>query len=145
MKSGVPGPIYTDGGLTPAKPDDSKGLDTKRNRKPTLVSKTNCSYCQEMAADANADSADTSTLVKTVTGDKPDLDSKGTVAVQPEEKITGKVEDGNGCDPRLKPEKKSDDWGRLQFTLSSCIEINGKAATPPWLDFEHQVYQEVWI
>ena len=86
-----------------------------------------------MAADVNPDSADTSTLTKTVTGVKPNLDPKATVKAQPEEKVTREVEGGNGCDTGCEPEKKV----RLQRRLSNCIEINCKTATPPWPDFEH--------
>ena len=60
-----------------------------------------------MAADVNPDSADTSTLTKTVTGVKPNLDPQATVKVQPEEKGTREVEDGNGCDTGFEPGKKA--------------------------------------
>ena len=75
VKSGVPKPIYTDAGLRPAKSDDSKALEIKMDRKPTLVSKTNSSYGQEMAAEAKLGLSSLSALVKTVTGIKPNLDS----------------------------------------------------------------------
>ena len=132
VKSGVPKPIYTNGGLRPAKSDNSNALGIKLDRKPNLVSKNNSCYGQEMATDANGDSADTSTFVKTVVGEKPNLDFERKVRIQSGGKVTGKVEDGKGYDPGL-----NDNWGRLQLTLPNCIEINGKAATPPWSDLEH--------
>ena len=88
-----------------------------------------------MATDAIGDSADTSTLVKTVAGEIPGMSFERKVEVQPVGKVTGKVEDGKGYDPGL-----NDNWGRLQLTLPNCIEINGKTAIPPLPDIEHQVH-----
>ena len=41
LKSGVPKPIYTNGGLRPGKSDDSNAQGIKWDRKPNLVSKSN--------------------------------------------------------------------------------------------------------
>ena len=64
MKSGVPKPIYTDGGLSPAKSDDSKVLEIKMGRKPILVSKTNSTCGQEMAAEVLPGLSNLTALVK---------------------------------------------------------------------------------
>jgi len=96
VESGVPKPIYTDGRLRPTKSDDSNAFGIKLDKNHNLVSKSNSCSGQEMATDAIGDSADTSTLVETVAGEKPSLDFERKVRVQPGGKVTGKVKDGKG-------------------------------------------------
>ena len=101
VESGVPKPIYTDGDMRPAEPDDSKTLEIKLDRKSNPVSKSNPCSGQEMATSAIGDSSDTTTLVETIAGEKPSLDFERKVGVQPEEKIIGKVIDGKGKEPEF--------------------------------------------
>ena len=84
VESGVPKPIYTEGGLRPAEPDGSKTLKIKLDGKTNPVSKINPCSGQERATVAVGDSVDTSTLVETVVGKKPSLDFERKVG-----KITG--------------------------------------------------------
>ena len=76
-----------------------------------------------MVADVRPGSSNLSALLKTVTGVKPKLYSKGTVGKQPGQKAERKVENGDEITTGSEPEEKMmigcDFNSRYQFALRS--------------------------
>ena len=82
-KSEVPKPVYSDGGLKPARCDDSTSLGIKSAGEYSLVSKNKLCSTQEVATVAIGETADDYTLVEITAGGEPSLDLEMKVPAQP--------------------------------------------------------------